>query len=425
VTETTGYNAAGDITGIGAATSGNTQLTNYSYSYVNPTSNQMTDQRYSMTDGMAGHTTTYSYDALNRLAGMSQPWSGSGGNYSYGHDNNGNMAYSVLGTGIPTTMTYNNVDQLTNSSAPGRPTYSYDANGNQLTVSSGNSMSYNWLDQTTSTTPNGGSPIPAGYIGSGQSERTSNGAATYQYDDTGLSSLTQAGSTTSLTTGPDGELISERIGGATYYYLYDGLGSVVALTNSSGTVVNSYRYDPYGNSTYKSEQVSNPFQYAGAILDSSTGLYKVGERYYDPTVGRFTQEDPAGGAYGYANGNPINETDPSGLRPGCADGDECTDEIRGGHDNTARPSTRGKHQDADRTRRMGHLRTEKGDKRRKQPPKKFGGKRTKKHQHQGSDNAVCACAPPPQLGIPGVPDLPGPISLPDPVPAPIPSFGFP
>jgi len=55
--------------------------------------------------------------------------------------------------------------------------------------------------------------------------------------------------TTSFTTTPDGQVISERIpngsGGSTsYYYLHDGLGSVVGLTDSSGNVVNRYSYDP-------------------------------------------------------------------------------------------------------------------------------------------------------------------------------------
>lgn len=63
----------------------------------------------------------------------------------------------------------------------------------------------------------------------------------------------------------------------------------------------------------------NPFQFTGAMLDSSTGLYKMGERYYDPSVGRFTQEDPISpctgsrGQYTYANGDPVNETDAQGT----------------------------------------------------------------------------------------------------------------
>ncbi|MFF7365851.1 RHS repeat-associated core domain-containing protein, partial [Streptomyces sp. NPDC008125] len=53
----------------------------------------------------------------------------------------------------------------------------------------------------------------------------------------------------------------------------------------------------------------------GAYTDP-TGLYKMGARYYDPTLGRFTQPDPSGqeaNTYLYAAGDPINRTDPGGL----------------------------------------------------------------------------------------------------------------
>ncbi|WP_435879361.1 RHS repeat-associated core domain-containing protein [Streptomyces mutabilis] len=58
-----------------------------------------------------------------------------------------------------------------------------------------------------------------------------------------------------------------------------------------------------------------PYRYAGAYADP-TGLYKMGHRYYDPTLGRFTQPDPSGqetNPYLYAAGDPINNLDPSGL----------------------------------------------------------------------------------------------------------------
>jgi RHS repeat-associated protein len=103
------------------------------------------------------------------------------------------------------------------------------------------------------------------------------------------------------------------------YYLFDGLGSVVAVTNANGGVTNSYTYDPYGVTTETKAlltNVFNPWRYAGQYQDVSTGLYKMGARYYQPELGRWTQRDPSGldaNAYAYVGGNPVNFTDPSGM----------------------------------------------------------------------------------------------------------------
>lgn len=68
----------------------------------------------------------------------------------------------------------------------------------------------------------------------------------------------------------------------TFYYVHDGLGSTMALVDSTGTVQNCYAYDPWGKTIASGAtgSVPNPVQYVGAMLDSSTGLYKMGERYY-------------------------------------------------------------------------------------------------------------------------------------------------
>jgi RHS repeat-associated protein len=61
-------------------------------------------------------------------------------------------------------------------------------------------------------------------------------------------------------------------------------------------------------------------RYIGGYQES-TNLYKMGARYYDATLGRFTQIDPSGQEkqqYSYAGCNPINSADPTGLAPnGC------------------------------------------------------------------------------------------------------------
>ena len=58
--------------------------------------------------------------------------------------------------------------------------------------------------------------------------------------------------------------------------------------------------------------LNNPWKFAAGYLDNSTGLYKFGVRYYDPTLGRWTQLDSAGTGYVYTNDDPVNAVDPSG-----------------------------------------------------------------------------------------------------------------
>ena len=96
------------------------------------------------------------------------------------------------------------------------------------------------------------------------------------------------------------------------------------MVDRNGNVVNNYSYDEWGNITASSETVSNPFKYAGEVYDSETGLYYLRARYYDPTVGRFINEDTIEGqvtnplslnVYTYCGNSPVGYVDPSGHIP--------------------------------------------------------------------------------------------------------------
>src|SRR5579872_2866868 len=114
-----------------------------------------------------------------------------------------------------------------------------------------------------------------------QADGSGNILATFTYDDQGVP--------TSVVVG------SDPANGPRYYYVYDGHGDVVALTDSTGTVVASYSYDVWGNLTASSESFpndpegwTNPYRYDGrdgVRYDSATGLYWMSVRAYDPTRG--------------------------------------------------------------------------------------------------------------------------------------------
>jgi len=103
-----------------------------------------------------------------------------------------------------------------------------------------------------------------------------------------------------------------------YYYHFDGLGSVVALSDSDGDSCQSYQYSAYGQVAASDPNfLTNPYMFTGRRFDIETGLYYYRARYYNPHIGRFMQTDPIGyGAginwYLYCGNNPVGFVDPSG-----------------------------------------------------------------------------------------------------------------
>ena len=111
-------------------------------------------------------------------------------------------------------------------------------------------------------------------------------------------------------------LLSRETADGDYTYRFNGHGDVIALTDSTGTVVASYYYDPFGVITEETGEVINPFRYVGEYYDEETGMVYLRARYYDPTIGRFISEDPIRDGYNwyvYCSNNPIRYVDPWGL----------------------------------------------------------------------------------------------------------------
>ena len=93
------------------------------------------------------------------------------------------------------------------------------------------------------------------------------------------------------------------------------------MIDRNETVVNTYRYSPFGESLVKNETVFNPYQYTGRRFDEESGQYYYRARMYSAEQARFTSSDPAkDGAnwYAYVGNNPINARDPNGESWDCS-----------------------------------------------------------------------------------------------------------
>jgi RHS repeat-associated protein len=286
---------------------GSTTLDGASYAY------DYAGNRTSKTNYLNGTTWDYGYDAVYELLQVTHNGSTK---ESFSYDAVGNRLSS---SGVP-TYSYNSSNELTSNSTG---SYTYDANGNTLSDPSGKSYSWDFENRLVSATVPGTGTVNFKYDPfSRRIEKiSSNFTAIFLYDGSNLIETTNASGSeaASYTHGPGiDEPFAELQLGTTSFYDQDGLGSITSLSSSTGTLVNAYTYDSFGNIANSTGTVHNPFQYTGREFDAKTGLNYNRARYYNPTSGRFISEDPirfrAGdNFYEYVKGNPVAFKDAYGL----------------------------------------------------------------------------------------------------------------
>lgn len=292
-------------------------------------------------DNLTGEIRRFHYDSHDRITSVSAY---NGHSYAFAYDKDGNRT-TVSADGKQTQ----NLGMFTNVNFIQQPGYVFDNQGNQTQDPTIGTMSYNAAGQMTFA---GGRTYT--YAGPDQRElveAASNSAAQYAYGKTGAKGNPELEQVTY--TPPPGSATSLR---GTFYiyndangqplafsngsneplsYVKDGEGSVVDLIGGGGAVFDTYTYDPYGNTiaTTVNEAgdlaAANPIGYAGGVR-SNGSLIKFGQRWYNPNIGRFTQQDPItellnpsnANQYAYAADDPLNKTDPSGRYD---EGDACID----------------------------------------------------------------------------------------------------
>ncbi|AGL18967.1 RHS repeat-associated core domain-containing protein [Actinoplanes sp. N902-109] len=288
----------------------------------------------------------FSYDKGNRLTKATNI---NGKTYDYTYDSNGNRKTAADGS-TTQTLTFNSANQITNSG------YTYDATGNQTNGSAIRSAGYNAAEQTRTNKDAAGNTTTYNYAGPDQVELSytqgpnpkgfwwgltgGNGQPVLQYYETN-DWYRQHYIELDDQQGPLGTMVYEE-GGVDHHYFYvlDGLGSVVGLISDTGVLAGQRTYDPYGKllstttATGDNELKNTILGFAGGIVDGDIAkgeLVKFGARYYDPAIGRFTQQDALnqigdpknGNRYAYAGADPVNNVDPNGFQTQSIGGEIC------------------------------------------------------------------------------------------------------
>jgi RHS repeat-associated protein len=296
--------------------SGGSTIDGATYTY-DPAGNRKTK-----TNQLAAVTSSYTYDPLSELIQVTQATSTT---ESYSYDPVRNRL-SSLGVSPYSNNTSNELTSTPNAS------YTYDNNGNTLTkTTSAGTTTYGWDYENrliSVALPGTGGTVTFRYDGLGrrvQKVFTQNSTTTttnYLYDGSNaVEDIDQSGNVLAryAETQNMDEPLAELRSSTTYYYAQDGLGSVTSLTTSTGAMANTYTYDSYGQLTGSTGSVTNRFLYTAREFDAETGLYFYRARYYDPTMGRFLNEDPlkfrAGvNFYAYVKNQPVDFLDPYGLQ---------------------------------------------------------------------------------------------------------------
>ncbi len=302
----------------------------------------------------------YKYDNINRLKSTKFRESGDSLKYGYTYDAVGNRTekeetdYSIPETNEYTYNYNTNNNRLTGITELGE-SYTYNNRGDLITATGGYTFSYDRegrLEEIIEASGADTNKFSFSYTSEGRRFRKIFSTDTsgvmeadttyYVYD--GMFAVAELDGHLDLKSKyvyTNGMLVGKiDENDELFQYSHDGLGSIIMISDTTGSYKNLYAYDDFGNFRKKTESISNSYYYTGQERDEEpSGLYNLRARYYAPGIGRFTQEDPISdikneftsgsncteniftvsydpqdmNRYSYVENDPINMVDPLGL----------------------------------------------------------------------------------------------------------------
>lgn len=267
----------------------------------------------------------YGYDTKNQLIQFKK---GGSRQTAYTYDGVGNRT-AVQVNGITTSYTANSMNAYTGIAQSTPVNYTYDANGNVLT---NGIQTFSYDVENRLTTVNAGTTAVYTYDALGRRIRKSTAGNTVNYYFDGFQVIEERNAVDTVLasyvwgTWLD-DIVTMKKNGNTFYYHTNTIGSVAAVTDSSGTVAERYEYDAFGKVSFfdngytvlAQSAIGNNYTYAGRAYEPETGNYDYRVRQYDALHGRFQQRDPLGyysggyNLYAYVSNKPAGFIDPFGL----------------------------------------------------------------------------------------------------------------
>lgn len=325
-------------------------------------------------DVAKGVTEVFTYDALHRLDTASRTWSDGrpAVNVDYDYDAIGNLTLkSDYGLGYQygdaSRSTGGNagphaVNRVTLLDGTVLADFAYDTNGNMVS-GAGRSVTYDAFNKPIDIVE--GSAVSSLFYDPDLSlyKRVEPDKTVY-YGGPGYQYVESASGSEERTFLSDNVVVETSAGGTERrirYQHYDRAGSLVAVSDEQGNVVEEHFFDAFG------KPLAGDWMDNGGLLHGDAGaeqlaekgftghehldthkLVHMGGRVYDPSLGRFLSADPiiqapantqSQNAYSYVMNNPLSGTDPTGYESVCMTGTNiCRDYLVEGTYTTSSPS---------------------------------------------------------------------------------------